>query len=81
MLLGKRSLCAAMVILLAVAIATLGWSGMAVAEEEEAGQELQNDSSNANVTAAGNALVNITAPFEGNPTATNPALETAKLAR
>src|SRR5208282_4891158 len=75
MLLGKRSLCASTAILLAVAIATLGWSGMAAAEEEEAGQELQNYFSNANVTVAGDALVNIIAPFEGNPTAANPALE------
>ncbi len=34
----------------------------------EAGTELQNYFSNANVDMAGNALVNITAPFEGNAT-------------
>ncbi|MGC2761212.1 MAG: hypothetical protein WA206_07870, partial [Candidatus Binatus sp.] len=56
-------------ILLAAAIATFAWSGMAAAEEEEAGQELQNYFSNANAIAAGDALVNITAPFEGNATA------------
>ncbi|WP_423945392.1 hypothetical protein, partial [Candidatus Binatus sp.] len=61
-------------ILLAAAIATFAWSGMAAAEEEEAGQELQNYFSNANVDMAGNALVNITAPFEGNATAASGAL-------
>ena len=64
MFLGKRVFSTSTAILLAVAIATLGWSGMAAAEEEEAGQELQNYFSNANVTVAGNALVNVTAPFE-----------------
>ncbi len=65
---GKRVFSTSTAILLAVAIATLGWSGMAAAEEEEAGQELQNNFSNANVTVAGNALVNITSPFERTKT-------------
>ena len=54
-------------ILLAAAIATFAWSGMAAAESEEAGQELQNYFSNANTTG-GQAYVNITAPLEGNAT-------------
>ncbi|MGA3229837.1 MAG: hypothetical protein ABSD51_07830, partial [Candidatus Binatus sp.] len=64
----------ALALLVSIGLCVAAWSGMAAAEEEEAGQELQNYFSNANVTAAGNALVNIIAPFEGNPTAANPAL-------
>jgi hypothetical protein len=64
----------ALALLVSIGVCVAAWSRMAAAEEEEAGQELQNYFSNANVTAAGNALVNITAPFEGNPTAANPAL-------
>ncbi len=50
-------------LLVSIGVCVAAWSGMAVAEEEEAGQELQNYFSNANVTTAGNALVNIIAPF------------------
>jgi len=41
----------------------------------EAGVELQNYFSNANVPIAGNALVNITAPFEGNATSVTPSVK------
>ncbi|MFZ0246680.1 MAG: hypothetical protein WAL68_13475, partial [Candidatus Binatus sp.] len=58
----------ALALLVSIGLCVAAWAGMAAAEEEEAGQELQNYFSNANVTAAGNALVNITAPFEGNAT-------------
>ena len=75
MLLGKRGLCTSTAILLAVAIATFGWSSMAAAESEESGVELQNYFSNAQITVAGNALVNITAPFEGNATSPNNAVK------
>ena len=64
----------ALALLVSIGLCIAAWSGMAVAEEEESGQELQNYFSNANVGVAGNALVNIIAPFEGNPTAANPAL-------
>jgi hypothetical protein len=67
MLLGKKGLCACTAILLAVAIATFGWSGRAAAESEEYGTELQNYFSNASTTG-GTAYVNITAPLEGNTT-------------
>ena len=73
MLLGKRGLSASTAILLAVAIATFGWSGMAAAESEEAGTELQNYFSNAN-SSGGQAYINITAPLEGNESATTRAL-------
>ena len=42
-------------------IATFAWSGMAAAESEEAGTELQNYFSNANTTG-GQAYVNIIPP-------------------
>ena len=58
----------ALALLVSIGLCVAAWSGMAAAEEEEAGQELQNYFSNANVDMAGNALVNITAPFEGNAT-------------
>src|SRR5208283_336000 len=67
-LLGNRVVSASTMILLAVAIATFAWSGIAAAESEEAGQELQNYFSNAETTG-GQAYVNITAPLEGNSTA------------
>jgi len=63
--LGKRFLSTSTAILLAVAIAG---SGTALADLENIGIELQTYFSNANVDVAGNALVNITAPFEGNAT-------------
>jgi len=66
MLLGKKGLCTSTAILLAVAIATFGWSGVAAAEEEEYGTELQNYFSNAS-TSGGTAYINITAPLEGDP--------------
>ena len=63
-------------ILLAAAIATFAWSGMAAAEPEEYGTELQNYFSNASYPLGGQAYVNIIAPLEGDPTATAPyALE------
>jgi hypothetical protein len=71
MLLGKRVLSTSTAILLAVVIATFAWSGMAAAESEEYGTELQNYFSNANA-GAGTAYINITAPLEGAPTATAP---------
>ena len=71
-LLGKRVLSTSTMILLAVALATFAWSGMAAAEPEEFGTELQNYFSNANTTG-GQAYLNITAPLEGDPTATTPA--------
>src|SRR5208282_2502559 len=55
-------------LLVSIGVCVAAWAGMAAAESEEAGQELQNYFSNANVDSAGNALVNITAPFEGNAT-------------
>jgi len=72
MLLGKKGLCTSTAILLAVAIATFGWSSMAAAESEEYGQELQNYFSNASTTG-GTAYVNVTAPLEGNTTAATAA--------
>ncbi len=72
MLLGKKGLCACTAILLAVAIATFGWSSRAAAESEEYGTELQNYFSNASTTG-GTAYVNLTAPLEGNTTGTSPA--------
>ena len=74
MFLGKKVFGTSTAIALAVAIAMFAWSGMAAAESEEVGVELQNYFSNANVTAAGNALVNVVAPFEGNATAASPAV-------
>ena len=58
---------------LAVAIAMFAWSGMAAAESEESGVELQSYFSNANTTG-GQAFVNIVAPLEGNATGSTPAL-------
>src|SRR5271166_3350512 len=58
-------------ILLAAAVATLAWAGMAAAESEEAGEEVQNYFSNAHTTG-GQGFVNVTAPFEGNMTASSP---------
>ncbi len=72
MLLGKKGLCTSTAILLAVAIATFGWSGMAAAESEETGTELQNYFSNASTTG-GTAYINISAPLEGDPTGATPA--------
>ena len=68
MFLGKKVFSTSTAIALAAAIAMFAWSGMAAAESEEAGVELQTYFSNANVTAAGNAYVNVVAPFEGNAT-------------
>src|SRR5579863_7585309 len=76
-MLGNRVLSACRLVAmiwLAAAVATLVSAGIAVAESEEAGQELQNYFSNANTTG-GQAFVNITAPLEGNATATNPAVQ------
>ena len=72
-LLGKRVLSTSTMILLTAAIASFAWPGMAAAESEEAGTELQNYFSNANTTG-GQAFVNITAPLEGNLTATDPTV-------
>ena len=72
-LLGKRVLSTSTMILLTAAIASFAWPGMAAAESEEAGTELQNYFSNAGTTG-GQAFVNITAPLEGNERATTPAL-------
>jgi len=58
-------------ILLAAAVATLAWAGMAAAESEEAGEEVQNYFSFAHTTG-GQGFVNVTAPFEGNMTASSP---------
>jgi hypothetical protein len=58
--------------LVSVAVCIGAWPGIAAAESEEAGQELQSYFSNANTTG-GQAFVNIIAPLEGNETATSPA--------
>src|SRR5271166_2462118 len=63
----------ALTLLVSVAACLAVWAGLSGAESEEAGQELQNYFSNANTTG-GQAFVNITAPLEGNETATNPAV-------
>src|SRR5579862_7343277 len=68
----KRLWNLALLVLIGVCLAA--WSGIAAAESEESGQELQSYFSNANTTG-GNAFVNITAPLEGNATATNLALQ------
>ena len=73
MLLGRKVFSTSTAIALAVAIAMFAWSGMAAAESEEVGTELQNYFSNANTTG-GQAFVNITAPLEGNLTATSPTV-------
>jgi hypothetical protein len=67
MFLGKKVFSISSAVVLAVAIAMFAWSGMAAAESEEAGVELQSYFSNANTTGGG-ALVQITAPLEGNET-------------
>ncbi len=72
MLSGKRALSISAMIMLTAAIATFAWSGIAAAESEEAGQELQNYFSNANTTG-GQAYVNIIAPLEADTTGATPA--------
>src|SRR5579862_2690102 len=62
---------ALLIVSIALCIAT--WTGVGAPESEEAGQELQSFFSNANATG-GQAFVNITAPLEGNETATSPAV-------
>jgi hypothetical protein len=61
-------------LLVAMSVCVAAWSGIAAAESEETGQELQSYFSNANTTG-GQAFVNITAPLEGNATATNLAVK------
>src|SRR5579863_4703657 len=73
MFLGKKVFSTSSAIVLALAIAMFAWSGMAGAESEEAGVELQSYFSNANTTG-GQAFVNIVAPLEGNETGSTPAL-------
>ena len=63
----------ALTLLVSVAACLAVWAGMAAAESEQAGTELQTYFSNANTTG-GQAFVNITAPLEGNLTATSPAV-------
>ena len=63
---------ALLMVLIGLCIAA--WSGKPAAESEEAGQALQSYFSNANTTG-GQAFVNITAPLEGNATATSPAVK------
>src|SRR5579862_5321660 len=63
---------ALLIVSIALCIAT--WTGVGAPESEEAGQELQSYFSNANTTG-GQAFVNITAPLEGNETATSPAVK------
>jgi len=72
MFLGKKVFSTSSAIVLALAIAMFAWSGMAAAESEESGVELQSYFSNANTTG-GQAFVQITAPLEGNRTGTTPA--------
>ena|SRR5208337_1827524 len=67
-------------ILLAAAVATLAWAGMAAAESEEAGEEVQNYFSFAHTTG-GQGFVNVTAPFEGNMTASSPVEQEGESAR
>ena len=78
MLSGKRVLNTCTAILLAVAVASFAWSSIAAAEDEEAGEELQNYFSNANTTG-GAAFVNVTAPYEGNITATSPVVQEGEM--
>ncbi len=63
MLSAKRVLSASAMIMLIAAVAMLAWSGMAAAESEEVGVELQNYFSNANTTG-GQAYVNLIDPLE-----------------
>ena len=60
-------------LLVSIGVCVAAWAGIAAAESEEAGTELQNYFSNANTTG-GQAFVNITAPLEGNLTATDPTV-------
>src|SRR5579862_929594 len=61
-------------LLVSIGLCIIGWSCIASAESEEAGQELQSYFSSAN-SSGGQAFVNITAPLEGNATATNPQVQ------
>ncbi len=67
MLSAKRVLSASAMIMLIVAVAMLALSGMAAAESEEVGPELQNYFSNANTTG-GQAFINLIDPLEANST-------------
>jgi hypothetical protein len=64
--------------LVSVGVCVAAWWGIAAAESEEAGEELQNYFSNAN-TSGGQAFVNITAPLEGNRTASSLAVKKGEI--
>ena len=58
-------------LLVSIGVGMAVWAGMAAAESEEAGEEVQNYFSFAH-TSGGQGFVNVTAPFEGNMTASSP---------
>ena len=68
----------ALALLVSIGVCVAVWAGMAAAESEEAGLELQNYFSNAHTTG-GQGFINITAPFEGNATATSPVAQEGEI--
>ena len=68
----------ALAVLVSIGVCVAVWAGMAAAESEEAGTELENYFSNAHTTG-GQGFVNITAPFEGNATATSPVAQEGEI--
>jgi hypothetical protein len=68
----KRTFALTLVVCIAAYFAV--WASTAAAESEEAGVELQSYFSNANTTGGG-ALVQVTAPLEGNETISTPNLQ------
>src|SRR5271166_245400 len=68
----------ALALLVSIGVCVAVWAGMAAAESEEAGTELENYFSNAHTTG-GQGFVNITAPFEGNATATSPVAQEGEI--
>jgi len=68
----------ALALLVSIGVCVAVWAGMAAAESEEAGLELQNYFSNAHTTG-GQGFINITAPYEGNATATSPVAQEGEI--
>ncbi len=68
----------ALALLASIAMCVAAWAGVAAAESEEAGAELQNYFSNAHTTG-GQGFVNVTAPLEGDQTARSPVVREGEI--